>query len=1181
MFNKSSHIRNSLLWPGLAAGILLTLSACGGGNSGDGDKENSPPTAGTDSISTPVNTAVNASFIASDPDNDTLMFSVIQAPSLGSLSITNRATGEFSYTPNPDIAGTDTVTFVANDGKSNSNLGVITLHILALLSANNDAYSVNEGDTLIASESSGVVVNDEISGSGNVTVSLVTAPVFASEFSLDADGSFTYQHDGSENFSDTFVYSIKNSVGSNSSATVTISITPLNDAPAAIDDTNNTTENTILDVPSAAGLLINDSDNENDNLFVSEFESTSMNGAIVSVNPDGSYTYNPTSAPAIQALANGALQVDTFSYTIGDGNGGFDSATVSIAVSGINDAPAANNDTAATDEDSILSVTANNGVLANDSDVENNPLTVTGFDITSTNGATVTVYSDGSFDYDPTSIPAIQTLNTGDSLPDSFSYTISDGNGGSDTGIVNITVSGTNDDPLADAGTDIFSRENTQIFLSGTGNDIDGTIVSYLWEQIDSTGIDVTINNAETSNANFSVDVTSQTSFQFRLTVTDDNGATDVDTVNVTVSNVFLTEDFNSGLANWSVVDDVPTASSWTIANSELIQQIRVESINSYVESYHKGTYIYYTPGLSLTDYRLDVEARFIGEKLADDIGVMFRYTDNNNYYRLSLNSRYGFTRLEKKVGGVFFPIKTNARGYSIGQTINISINLYGPAMQIFVDGEPLFALTDNSLPTGTVALYTQDKSIFDNVIIQSVTAQPTVVINTPASHSVQTSSTITASAIASNVPVNGAVEFLLNGANSVIDSTPPYTASYSDVPPGNHTVDAIIRDAESVELARDTNINVGTQGDVVIAVGDSITNGTGDSYASDNLSQDGRIIANQGFTTNLHDALNAVQSFPGIVLNEGIGGDESVDASDLRITSILQRNSNANRALVLLGTNDATAQIPSGLGCSGASCNGTYKGNMQSLVNQINAAGLDTRVALLPPIFGNGGVPFADPATAGRNTNYIERYNSVVLNELSNRQVGPDLYGYFLGSGTNRFSLFYDTLHPNSLGYAVIAQMWLNSLTNTNYPLPFVLDNVIPSTTSPYFKQNILEVGDKYYIDQDYTLTSIPNELAEGRWLMTTNGGKFNTSTNYVSFSVDRPVTVYIAYDAGATTPPDWMSGFTDTGLSLLTSDPLSPTLTLFSQTFSSGPITLGGNLQGAASGANSNYVPIVVENQ
>ena len=77
--------------------------------------------------------------------------------------------------------------------------------------------------------------------------------------------------------------------------------------------------------------------------------------------------------------------------------------------------------------------------------------------------------------------------------------------------------------------------------------------------------------------------------------------------------------------------------------------------------------------------------------------------------------------------------------------------------------------------------------------------------------------------------------------------------------------------------------------------------------------------------------------------------------------------------------------------------------------------------------------------------------------------------------------------------------------------------------------------------------------------------------------------MTVYVAYDAGAATVPDWLnpssSGYVDAGISVSSTDPSSPSLTVYSQSFSAGDIPLGGNMAAGAAGANSNYLVIVVE--
>jgi hypothetical protein len=78
----------------------------------------------------------------------------------------------------------------------------------------------------------------------------------------------------------------------------------------------------------------------------------------------------------------------------------------------------------------------------------------------------------------------------------------------------------------------------------------------------------------------------------------------------------------------------------------------------------------------------------------------------------------------------------------------------------------------------------------------------------------------------------------------------------------------------------------------------------------------------------------------------------------------------------------------------------------------------------------------------------------------------------------------------------------------------------------------------------------------------------------------VDRPVTVYVAYDGDAgVTAPDWLTtNYTNTGLTIQTTDPSSPILKVYSRSVAAGAVSLGGNLATGASGANSNYLVIVV---
>ncbi|MFN2302654.1 MAG: SGNH/GDSL hydrolase family protein [Anaerolineales bacterium] len=364
--------------------------------------------------------------------------------------------------------------------------------------------------------------------------------------------------------------------------------------------------------------------------------------------------------------------------------------------------------------------------------------------------------------------------------------------------------------------------------------------------------------------------------------------------------------------------------------------------------------------------------------------------------------------------------------------------------------------------------------------------------------------------------------------------------------------------------------------------MGDSTTNGSGDKSSDDNSTASGHIIALQGYAAPLTDLLNFNRPHANnIAFNEAIGGDESVDTAFNRIGSILARHPAANKSLILLGTNDALALIPTGAGCSGTGCDGTYKGNMQYLIDQNTAQGKEVWVALSPPVFGSGSTTYANPQSASINVNYIQVYNAIIATELTGIQIGPNLYDYFLGSGTNRFSLFSDFLHFNGLGHKVVAYLWYNALNPTaTIPLPFIVDNLSLSTEAPFLKQNLLEVGDHYYVDEDFQIISIPAMLEGGVWIMTANADRGNTTSSYVSFDTDRSVTVYVGFDAGASSLPPWLSGFTDTGQSINVSDPLSSQLRLYSQSFPAGNINLGGNMEGGNHGADSNYLVIVVPN-
>ena len=115
-----------------------------------------------------------------------------------------------------------------------------------------------------------------------------------------------------------------------------VTVTPIvvNDAPVANDDVGATAADTPL-APAAPGVLTNDTDDLGDVISVTGSDPTSVEGATVTVNPDGSFIYDPTTSATLTALATGATLVDTFTYTIADLAGATDTASVAITVTGV------------------------------------------------------------------------------------------------------------------------------------------------------------------------------------------------------------------------------------------------------------------------------------------------------------------------------------------------------------------------------------------------------------------------------------------------------------------------------------------------------------------------------------------------------------------------------------------------------------------------------------------------------------------------------------------------------------------------------------------------------------------------------------------------------------------------------------------------------------------------------
>ncbi|WP_143087873.1 Ig-like domain-containing protein, partial [Chitinophaga sp. YR627] len=386
---------------------------------------NDAPVAVDDSVTVTEDVPATGNVLSNDtdPEGNSLTASLVTAPVNGTIVL--NADGSFTYTPNANYNGLDSLVYLVCDNgvPSLCDSGVVRFTVNVV----NDAPVAVDDNVTVTEDvpATGNVLTNDTDVEGNtLTASLVTAPVNGT-IVLNADGSFTYTPNANYNGLDSLVYQVcDNGVPSLcDSGVVRFTVNAVNDAPLALDDNVTVTE----DVPATGNVLTNDTDVEGNTLTVS-LVTAPVNGTIV-LNADGSFTYTPN------ANYNG---LDSLVYQVCD-NGTpslCDSAIVRFTVSAVNDAPVAVDDNVTVTED--VPVTGN--VLTNDTDVEGNTLTASL--VTAPVNGTIVLNADGSFTYTP---------NTNYSGLDSLVYQVCDNGVQSlcDSGVVRFTINAVNDAPVA------------------------------------------------------------------------------------------------------------------------------------------------------------------------------------------------------------------------------------------------------------------------------------------------------------------------------------------------------------------------------------------------------------------------------------------------------------------------------------------------------------------------------------------------------------------------------------------------------------------------------------------------------------------------------------------------------------------------------------------------------------
>jgi len=481
--------------------------------------------SGDQNLTTPEDTAVTGQIIATDIDGDTLGYAVSGSPTNGTVAL-NPTTGSFVYTPNSNYNGSDSFVVTISDGKGGSTTSRVNIGVTPV----NDApTSGNQNLTTPEDISvSGAISASDVDGD-SLSFSVSGNPANGSVVINTATGSFTYTPNIGYNGSDSFVVTVSDGNGGTTTSTINIGVTPVNDVPV----TSNLNLTTDEDTPVNGSVSATDADGDTLSFNVT---GAPANGTVV-LNPvTGAFTYTP---------ATGYNGSDSFVVTVSDGNGGTVTSTVTIGVNDVNHAPTAATDIATTDESTAVTV----AVRGNDTDPDGDSLTVSG----------VTQGANGSVVIDAVTGNPIYTPNTGFIGSDSFTYTINDGNGGTATATVNVTVNAVNDAPVAVA-------DSITLIEGGTATVLVGGATSILANDTDADGNPLTailvtgpVNGTLTLNANGTFSYTHNgsetTSDSFTYRVND--GTVDGNTVTVTIS---VTAVNDAPVAN----DDAATTSEAT-----------------------------------------------------------------------------------------------------------------------------------------------------------------------------------------------------------------------------------------------------------------------------------------------------------------------------------------------------------------------------------------------------------------------------------------------------------------------------------------------------------------------------------------------------------------------------------------------------------------------------------------
>lgn len=445
---------------------------------------NDAPAADNQAVTAKQSTAKDITLTASDVEEDPLTYAVLSPPTSGTLSGT---APNLTYTPNAGFTGSDSFTFKATDGTRESNVAMVSITV----TANNPPVANNQSVTTDEDTPAAVTLTGTDADGDPLTYAVLSPPTRGTLSGTAPN--LTYTPNPNYNGANSFTFKVNDGIADSSPATVSITITAINDPPTADAQSVTTPE----DTPVA--IILTGSDAEGDPLSYIVLTQPSY-GTLSGTAPNLTYTPN--------ANYNGS---DSFTFKVNDGTADSAPATVGITVTPVNDPPSADagTDQAVSDSDGTGSETVT--LTGSGSDTDG---TIASYEWKE-GGATI-----------GTAQIIRPVLSVG---VHAITLTVADNGGATGSDDVIVTVNA-NQTPTANAGTDQTVTDSDHsgsesVTLSGSGADADGTIVAYQWKEGATP-----LGTGQSINVDLAIGEHTIT-----LTVTDNGGATRSDNVVVTV----------------------------------------------------------------------------------------------------------------------------------------------------------------------------------------------------------------------------------------------------------------------------------------------------------------------------------------------------------------------------------------------------------------------------------------------------------------------------------------------------------------------------------------------------------------------------------------------------------------------------------------------------------------------